>query len=91
MDNAITITLIISEIASNILIIILTVYTLHCILYTTESKQFKFPSLDPETIKFLYRRKADLELSLRTLDSAGTVNSGSDYVVFVVFYLLPLL
>ena len=29
---------------------------------------FKFASLDPETEKFLWRRKADLELALRTLD-----------------------
>ena len=29
------------------------------------TKDFKFPSLDPETEKFLWRRKADLELALR--------------------------
>jgi hypothetical protein len=32
-------------------------------------QNFRFPSLDPETEKFLWRRKADLEMSLRQLDS----------------------
>ena len=33
--------------------------------------KFKFPSLDAETEKFLWRRKADLELALRALDGVG--------------------
>jgi hypothetical protein len=78
------------DIASNIPIIIITVYNVHCILYTAEAKQFKFPSLDHETIKFLYRRKADLELALRTLDSAGAVDQLM-LLYSVVFNLLFLL
>ena len=35
----------------------------------TANHGFKFPSLDPDTEKFLWRRKADLEMSLRQLDS----------------------
>ena len=30
--------------------------------------KFKFPSLDPETERFLWRRKADLEIALRAMD-----------------------
>jgi hypothetical protein len=32
---------------------------------------FKFPYLDAETEKFLYRRKADLESAARLLDNEG--------------------
>jgi Ca2+-binding EF-hand superfamily protein len=35
------------------------------------TKSFKFPALDIETEKFLWRRKADMELSLRYLDAAA--------------------
>ena len=34
---------------------------------TAGSANFKFPSLDPQTEKFLFRRKADLEQALRNL------------------------
>ena len=34
----------------------------------SDPTNFKFASLDPETEKFLWRRKADLEIALRALD-----------------------
>jgi hypothetical protein len=36
---------------------------------TTSTANFKFPSLDAETEKFLYRRKVDLEVALRTIEN----------------------
>ena len=33
-----------------------------------DTTQFKFPSLDPETERFLWRRKADLDIAIRMLD-----------------------
>ena len=33
-----------------------------------KTKSFKFPALDPETERFLWRRKADLETALRAMD-----------------------
>lgn len=34
----------------------------------SDLSKFKFPSLDRETERFLLRRKADLEVCLRSLD-----------------------
>jgi hypothetical protein len=42
------------------------------LLFTIDTANFKFPYLDAETEKFLYRRKADLENAARLLDNAGT-------------------
>lgn len=38
-------------------------------LLVLDPTQFKFPSLDPETERFLYRRKTDLELALRGMEN----------------------
>jgi Ca2+-binding EF-hand superfamily protein len=38
---------------------------------------FKFPALDGETEKFLWRRKADLEVALRALEAAPTSDSAN--------------
>lgn len=40
--------------------------------YDVDTKNFKFPALNAETEKFLWRRKADLEISLRELDSISS-------------------
>ena len=40
-------------------------------LVLADLSKFKFASLDPETERFLWRRKADLDLALRTLDATG--------------------
>ena len=42
---------------------------------TNSTSQFKFPSLDKETEKFLWRRKADLEIALRALDKEDTLSA----------------
>jgi Ca2+-binding EF-hand superfamily protein len=41
-----------------------------------DHKKFKFPSLDAETERFLWRRKADLDIAIRTLD--GLELSGAE-------------
>ncbi|KAJ1409004.1 hypothetical protein B484DRAFT_403358 [Ochromonadaceae sp. CCMP2298] len=40
---------------------------------TSSTANFKFPYLDPETERFLWRRKADLEAAARLLDGAEAV------------------
>ena len=47
---------------------------------------FKFPSLDSQTEKLLWRRKVDLELSLRQLESLS-----GDNFMFVIFLILVLI
>ena len=42
-----------------------------------DPSKFKFPSLDPETERFLWRRKADLDLALRLLDKSEDTDNGS--------------
>jgi hypothetical protein len=42
-------------------------------LVVVGTANFKFPYLDAETERFLYRRKADLESAARLLDNEGTL------------------
>lgn len=39
----------------------------------SDTSNFKFPSLNQETERFLWRRKADIEISLRALENQGTL------------------
>jgi Ca2+-binding EF-hand superfamily protein len=43
------------------------------------ASKFKFPSLDPETEAFLYRRKADLEAALLDLDQDPELSHGMSH------------
>lgn len=42
-----------------------------------DTTQFKFPSLDPETERFLWRRKADLDVVMRMLDKSHDPDGAS--------------
>ena len=48
----------------------------------SDTAKFRFPSLDPETERFLWRRKSDLDIIIRSLDKLGLY-----YITFLTSFL----